>query len=648
MAGRISLDVENGVYNPDYSLTFYKNGDPRKPIRSVDLGSALSIQTSKSLNDISGTWSVTLKDGSLVTPSGAKRRRHGLYARNAIDQMDVAAIRLRGHDGSIHPVLHGVVDDVRQGGGAGLDSASDNTTIEGRCMAKYLQETSLFLPVWDPSALLPTALIFGLGAASNALYPNGKNMPKTPRGIFGALCDAFTYGKRNRVGESGIPNSRFWLNRKKRFGTLDYLVPFLQFNEDTMATVFKSFEILGFTEAWVDETGNTVYRHPQWDAPADYSISTGSLIDWDFSKADPEATYVEVTPGGSLLLDTAITQALMAGRAPVPESYITSGKGKNDLGKYVDSEFVIDTDRKGHVTAKGRRNFWYQQQRQYGLRPLQITSPLIATQAQAQAQAEGLLRFMSRFQKSGRITIPGQSCVRLGRNILIHGELDGIRFNRTYYIEGVSQSYTEGEGYTTTLDLTHGRDPGEPRWGQIALPQTTVADVVSKGGVLKFKNAADVTGPAGKGNPDDQPAQKVSAFPLPKGWSLIGTPYAGSHAKAFNVAGGSDNWQSENAVDLGTPKDTPVMAVGDGTISQSYGFGLMDGGTSSRFAGYRLHLETSDNVWYYTHLDRFARGIKPGAKVEAGQVLGYSGIAAGSPHLHLACKNGNPQKLLGV
>jgi hypothetical protein len=40
-------------------------------------------------------------------------------------------------------------------------------------------------------------------------------------------------------------------------------------------------------------------------------------------------------------------------------------------------------------------------------------------------------------------------------------------------------------------------------------------------------------------------------YPLAKHARLIGVPYEGTHGKAFNVAGGSDNWQSENAVDLG-------------------------------------------------------------------------------------------------
>lgn len=640
MAGRISLDVQDGVYNPDYSLTFFKNGDPRKRIRGVDLGSALSVQTSKSLNDISGTFTITLKDGSVITPDHTKRRGRGMYSRNVIDQMDVCLIRMKGHDGAWHPVLNGVVDDVQQQGSAQVDGGSDNTVIDGRCMAKYLQETSMFLPVWDPTKLLPTALIFGYGAATNALYPSGKNMPLTPRGIFGAICDAFTFGKRNMVGESGIPNSSHWLNRTKRFEVLDYTVPFIQFNEDTVANALKSLEILGFTEAWVDEVGNVVYRHPQWDAPASYSISTGSLIDWDFTDSEPQATYVEITPGGTLVLDNSIKQALLAGRAPVPESYVTSAKGRNDLGQYVSQQFVIDTDANGKVTDKGRRNFWYKQQRQYGLRAMQITSPLIATQQQAQAQAEGLLQFYARFQKTATITFPGQSGVYLGRTILLHGELDGVRLNRTYYIEGVQHNYTEGQGYTTTLTLTHGRDPGEPNWGKIVLPGATAADVVSSGGILQFNNSADVSG-----SPDDQTAQKVAHFPLPKGWKLGETPGVGTHSFTARP----NNWESDNACDLLIPRGTAVMAVDGGTIGPE--FGLLPGGNNQGigpFAGNRLHLVTSDNEWYYAHMERFAPGIKPGAKVTAGQVLGYSGVANGVEHLHIACRNGNPVTLLGL
>jgi murein DD-endopeptidase MepM/ murein hydrolase activator NlpD len=62
-------------------------------------------------------------------------------------------------------------------------------------------------------------------------------------------------------------------------------------------------------------------------------------------------------------------------------------------------------------------------------------------------------------------------------------------------------------------------------------------------------------------------------------------------------------------------------------------------------AGLRLHLNTKDNEFYYAHLSAFAPGIKPGAKVKRGQIIGYSGSANGSPHLHLGVRSGDPRGL---
>jgi hypothetical protein len=36
-------------------------------------------------------------------------------------------------------------------------------------------------------------------------------------------------------------------------------------------------EVLGFTEAWVDELGRIVYRRPQWDQPGRYVLSTPAI-----------------------------------------------------------------------------------------------------------------------------------------------------------------------------------------------------------------------------------------------------------------------------------------------------------------------------------------------------------------------------------
>lgn len=133
-----------------------------------------------------------------------------------------------------------------------------------------------------------------------------------------------------------------------------------------------------------------------------------------------------------------------------------------------------------------------------------------------------------------------------------------------------------------------------------------------------------------------------SSYPLPKPVRAIGVPYQGTHGKSFNQKGGSDNWESENAVDLPTPKGTPVYAVEDGTIGPKIG----SLGSSGRFAGLRLHLVTNGNEFYYAHLSKLT--VKAGQHVVAGQLIGYSGVANGVGHLHVASKNGDPRSFFGT
>lgn len=126
----------------------------------------------------------------------------------------------------------------------------------------------------------------------------------------------------------------------------------------------------------------------------------------------------------------------------------------------------------------------------------------------------------------------------------------------------------------------------------------------------------------------------MAGNPLPvAGGKVIGEPYQGTHATAFNQAGGSDNWESENAVDIAVPIGTPVIAVADGTIGPQFG----SLGSGGRFAGLRLHLNAAGgDSFYYAHLSSFAPNIRPGVQVKAGQVIGYSGEANGVAHLHFA------------
>jgi murein DD-endopeptidase MepM/ murein hydrolase activator NlpD len=130
---------------------------------------------------------------------------------------------------------------------------------------------------------------------------------------------------------------------------------------------------------------------------------------------------------------------------------------------------------------------------------------------------------------------------------------------------------------------------------------------------------------------------QTGGYPVSIKGKLIGTPGAGTHSLG--------NWQSDNAIDIGAPNGTPILATQDGVINKVF-VRTLD--PSSQFAGYQVHLGTGDNEWFYTHMSRLAKGVKPGSKVKKGQVIGYNGSANGVAHLHLGVKNGNPLDLLGL
>lgn len=81
-------------------------------------------------------------------------------------------------------------------------------------------------------------------------------------------------------------------------------------------------------------------------------------------------------------------------------------------------------------------------------------------------------------------------------------------------------------------------------------------------------------------------------------------------------------------LDFGAPTGTPIMAAGDGTIEIA---GVYKG--YGRYIKLR-HWGSIETA--YGHMSRIAAGMKPGAHVKQGQIIGYvgqSGLATG-PHLH--------------
>lgn len=98
-------------------------------------------------------------------------------------------------------------------------------------------------------------------------------------------------------------------------------------------------------------------------------------------------------------------------------------------------------------------------------------------------------------------------------------------------------------------------------------------------------------------------------------------------------------YRAHNGVDFSVPTGTPVYATGDGIIEHAgmvSGFGMM----------VRIRHPRAERVTLYAHLSRPADGIRPGVRVERGQVIAYSGNTGLStaPHLHYEVHdlNGEP------
>ncbi|TNE67508.1 MAG: M23 family peptidase [Alphaproteobacteria bacterium] len=96
-------------------------------------------------------------------------------------------------------------------------------------------------------------------------------------------------------------------------------------------------------------------------------------------------------------------------------------------------------------------------------------------------------------------------------------------------------------------------------------------------------------------------------------------------------------------VDFRAPTGTPIMAAGDGVVERA-----------SRYGSYGNYVRIRHNGSYstaYAHLSKYAKGIRAGARVRQGQVIGYSGATGrvSAAHLHYEVlvdgKQANPMTL---
>lgn len=136
-------------------------------------------------------------------------------------------------------------------------------------------------------------------------------------------------------------------------------------------------------------------------------------------------------------------------------------------------------------------------------------------------------------------------------------------------------------------------------------------DTIKVGQKLLLPNLANVTS-----SPNSPSYLTYGSFPMPKG----------SYQAFGDTWGNSRNYGGDRVhegTDILAPKGTPVYSVTDGVI---VGYGW------NQLGGWRLSIKTKEGYnLYYAHMSKYASGLKQGATVKQGQVIGYVGNSGYGP-----------------
>src|SRR5690606_6907607 len=105
----------------------------------------------------------------------------------------------------------------------------------------------------------------------------------------------------------------------------------------------------------------------------------------------------------------------------------------------------------------------------------------------------------------------------------------------------------------------------------------------------------------------------------------------------------SGKWRRHKGVDFAAATGTPIRAAGDGEIDFI--------GTQGGYGNTVVIKHWAKYSTLYAHMSRFSSGLRKGAKVSQGQVIGYVGSTGWStgPHLHYEFRvNNEPRDPMSV
>ncbi|MYM70638.1 peptidoglycan DD-metalloendopeptidase family protein [Duganella sp. FT134W] len=89
----------------------------------------------------------------------------------------------------------------------------------------------------------------------------------------------------------------------------------------------------------------------------------------------------------------------------------------------------------------------------------------------------------------------------------------------------------------------------------------------------------------------------------------------------------SGQWKQHKGIDFPAPTGTPIRAAGDGVVDFA--------GTQNGYGNFVVLKHWSNYTTAYAHMSRFAPGLKKGARVSQGDIIGYVGTTGWSTGAHL-------------
>lgn len=173
-----------------------------------------------------------------------------------------------------------------------------------------------------------------------------------------------------------------------------------------------------------------------------------------------------------------------------------------------------------------------------------------------------------------------------------------------------------GDRFTVVYEMLY--DQGEPvRSGRLL-----AAEFVNQGRTLQAVYFDHAEGRGGYYTPDGKNIRKAF-LRSPLEFSRISSGFSMRFHPVLK------QWRAHRGIDYAAPTGTRVKATGDGIVEFA---GMHQGGYGNLVV---LRHQSRYTTWY-GHLSGFAKGVRKGARVAQGDLIGYvgaTGLATG-PHLH--------------